>query len=182
MTWPIWLYLVATPLVAAWIGWHLGRTCWLRVGSWVIAAGVAAVIVEPVIVFVASLAIDPDRRVWVVPVLLEAAYFGSAVVCFLIPGYVLVFAIWARYAPRLTYLETTKSGLIASSALLGLPAILLVAIASLDPSPVAWNWSTAGQTAGRLALWLPASAILAIYLPRLLVPWLRPGAFALAPR
>ncbi len=179
---PSWLYLVATPLLAAWIGRHLGRARWLCVGSWVISAALAAVIVEPMIVVVASLAIDSQRHVGDVPVLLVgAAYFGSTVVCFLIPGYVLLFALWARYAPELGDWETSKSRLIVSSALLGLPAILVVSITSFDPSPIAWNWPTAAETGGQLALWLPASATLAIYLPRRLLPWLRPGAFALAP-
>jgi hypothetical protein len=134
------------------------------------------------IVVVASLAIDSQRHVGDVPVLLVgAAYFGSTVVCFLIPGYVLLFALWARYAPELGDWETSKSRLIVSSALLGLPAILVVSITSFDPSPIAWNWPTAAETGGQLALWLPASATLAIYLPRRLLPWLRPGAFALAP-
>ena len=84
-----------------------------------------------------------------------------------------MFAIWAWLAPHVPAWESSRARLAVVSALMALPlATMLITAVTANPGGL-----PSGELAQALALCVP-TVFGAVYVPRLTVPFLKPGTFA----
>lgn len=101
-------------------------------------------------------------------------WFAEVAVLFLAIPYLPLMLLWARLGPKLGWLENTTRGVCASAAILSLPAFMIIHVASGNPSP-----TRPTVIRGILSITLEVGMIaICLALPRLVIPFLRPGALA----
>ena len=142
----------------------IGALCWGALGAIVYPLMSAASLADVV-------------RFWP-PRFLAAAYFGGFIAVVVLPFYASIFASWLYASRRHPSMEASIRSVARGSFVLALPLGAAVFLGNL------WSQSTLGlfwRHALILSPFALASAWVAIFLPRVAVPALRPAVPSIAP-